>query len=91
MKKKHELASYGLIRKIIKQKTYSVGTIMLCQISPTLYAVLVYDEKGKIAASCCNDVGYSKSVKKASLKNLHKVYREMQEKLSIKQLDLIRN
>lgn len=89
MKKEHNLSSYGLIRRIIKSKTYSVGTVMLCEINPTLYAVLVYDSNGKLTASCCNDIGYCDSVKKASIKNLNKMYKEVQEKLIKK--ELVRN
>ena len=68
MKKEHNLSSYGLIRRIIKSKTYSVGTVMLCEINPTLYAVLVYDSNGKLTASCCNDVGYWTVLRKPRLK-----------------------
>lgn len=86
MKKEHNLTSYGLIRKILKIKKYSVGTVMLCQINPTLYAVLVYNPKGKLTASCCQDVGFKKSVKKEAMKCLNKVYKEVQEKFSRKEL-----
>lgn len=88
-KQKYTISSYGLIKKIIKHKTYSVGTVMLCQINPTLYAVLVYDKDGNLTASCCNDVGRNKSVMKASLKNLNKVYKEVQDKMILK--ELVRN
>ena len=87
MGKKHSnLSSYGLIKKIVKQKCYSTGTVMLCEINPTLYAVLVYDAEGNLTASCCNDIGHDNSVKKKSLKLLNKTFKDIQEKLSKKEL-----
>ena len=64
---------------------------MLCEISPTLYAVLVYDSDGNLTASCCNTVFYDtkRSTKTSIMKNLNKVYREVQDKLMKK--ELVRN
>lgn len=85
------LGPYGLIKRIIKQHRYSVGTIIMCEISPTLYAVLVYDTDGNLTASCCNTVlyGTKTSTKTAIMKNLNKVYKETQDKLMKK--ELVRN
>ena len=61
---------------------------MMCEISPTLYAVLVYDVDGKLTASCCNTIfkGTKNSTRSEIMKNLNKVYKEVQSKLMKKEL-----
>lgn len=64
---------------------------MMCEMSPTLYAVLVYDTNGKLTASCCNTIfkDTKSSVRSAIMRNLNKVYNETKRKLMNK--ELVRN
>ena len=77
------------IRKVIKSKTYKVGSIYLCHIDADVYAVLITDPSENLVYSCANVC--SGISKKASMLMLRKVYKRNNDLLmKCKMIDNIR-
>lgn len=79
--KKPKLEASDLFKKIIKQKTLKSGTVVLCYLSMNFCSVLVYDDIGRLIASRCLDIGYTRHVRTYALKSLNKIYNEFKNML----------
>lgn len=69
--------------KVLKQKQFSTGTVMLVEMNPNLFAVLLYNND-EIVSSCCMTVfnGCKNRVKRNVMKHLNRVYNNTKDKLS---------
>ena len=83
--KMQEIFSFG--RKIVSSHKYSSGTSAILEMTETMYAVVVFDNKGWLLTS--RNFPFTESCKKEVLKECKTFYKFTKDCLSKKTLDLL--